>query len=224
MKVVRSLAVSAALALMLSACGGGDDKAELDKLDQKLGGKGNADPALTAALEDQIMVDPDLKGQANRHAVRPADQPYQAQVPPEEGSKTGAPGETLGTLAARQAQIAKDKFNGCSLDVNYSMQWANRLPADLPLPEKARVSEAAGSDHDGCSLRAVSYAAVQKPGAVAGYYLALARKAGYRADNIAEGQGMMVSGWRPGDGAAFYAILKPTDAGTEIDLVSNRGR
>ena len=60
--------VYAALALpfllTLSACGSSDD-AELAAIDSKIGGKNDTDPALTAALEDQIMVDPTLSAQSN---------------------------------------------------------------------------------------------------------------------------------------------------------------
>ena len=217
--------LSVLLALAASGCGAPkDNKQELDRIDSKLGGKGNADPALTAAVEDPIMVDPQLSAQSNKDSIRPPDTPFAAPVPPGEGGMTGPPGRTLGALAARQAQIAKDKFNGCSLDVAYSMQWADRLPVELPLYPKARVAEAAGSDYQGCSLRVVTYAAPAPPRSVAGYYLALANRAGFRSDGHAEGTGYMVSAWRPNDGAAFYATLQPSGTGTNVDLVSNRGR
>jgi hypothetical protein len=201
MKRACSLLALAALSLAAAACGGGADNAsELDRIDSKLAGKGDADPALTAALEDQIMVDP---------AGQPA---------------TGRAGQTLGTLAAQQAQVAKDKFNGCSLDIAYSIQWANRLPAELPLYPDARVSEAAGSDYQGCSLRVATYTAPAPPRTVAGYYLALAKRSGFRESVTRDGQGLMVSGWRPSDGAAFYALLNASGTGTAVDIVSNRGR
>lgn len=210
-----------ALALAVSACGG-SDKAELDKLDSKLGGgKGDADPALTAALEGQVMVDPKLAGQSNQDGIRPANSPYGSPIP--KGEKAGG-GQTLGSIAAQQAKLSKDKFNGCSLDVEYSAQWSTRLPADLPLHPTAKVTEAAGSDYQGCSLRAVSYTVAQPTKAMGEYYTGIAKRAGYRTTITAEGQGSMVSGWRPSDGAAFYVILQPSEGGTSADLVSNRGR
>jgi hypothetical protein len=221
----HSLLVIAALSLLVPACGGGaNDKAELDKLDSKLGGKGNVDPALTAALEDQIMVDPQLASKSNDDSIRPPNEPYSASVPAGEAGSNSHGGQTLATLAAQQAQIAKDKFVGCSLDVAYSIQWANRLPPELPLYPKARVSEAAGSDYQGCSLRVASYIAPAPPRSVVGFYLNLAKRSGYRESVSKDGQGQMVSGWRPSDGAAFYATLHPTGTGTSVDLVTNRGR
>lgn len=226
MTMIRAhcLVVLSASSLLVSACGGGNDKVELDKLDSKLGGKGDVDPALSAALEDQIMVDPQLASKSNDDSIRPPNEPYSASVPAGEAASNGHAGQTLGTLAVKQAQIAKDKFTGCSLDVAYSIQWANRLPTDLPLYPKARVSEAAGSDYQGCSLRVASYTAPALPRSVAGYYLNLAKRSGYRESVVSDGKGQTVSGWRPSDGAAFYATLHPAGTGTSVDLVTNRGR
>jgi hypothetical protein len=211
--------VITALSLSLSACGGGE-KAELDQLDTKLGAKVDADPALTAALEGQIMVDPELAGQANEDSIRGPNQPFQAPIPQGEG---GAGGQTLGALAAQQANAAQAKFTGCSLDVNYSFQWSNRLPAELPLPAKAKVVEAAGSDRQGCALRVVSYSAPLEPRALTSYYLGLARRGGYVPANAVDGKGTMVSGTRASDGAAFYAIVQPANGGASVDVVTNRG-
>ena len=137
---ISRMAAIAAAALALSACGGpADDKASLEKLDTKLGGKGDVDPALTAALEDQIMVDPTLSGQANEDSIRPPTEPQSAPIP---AAREGDDVQTLGGLATDQAITAsKDRFTGCSLDVQYSAEWANRLPSDLPLYPQARVAE-----------------------------------------------------------------------------------
>jgi hypothetical protein len=228
MKTVSTLRVSsliAAACFALAGCGG-NDKAALDKLDSKLGSaKANADPALTAALEDQIMVDPSLTQQSNEDSVRPADQPYQAPIPvdPESTSMSAKPGQTLGALAAEQAQLSKTNFNGCSLDVQYSVGWSNRLPVELPLYPKARVSEAAGSDNGGCKLRAVTYTSAAPPRAMVDFYLTLAKNAGYQAHASNDATGMMVSGVRASDGGAFYVVLQPSGVGTSADIVSNRG-
>lgn len=70
------------IALALAACGtGGDRSNELAALDEELIGNASEDPALTAALEDQIMVDPDLAQQSNRHAALPGSPQTGAPVP-----------------------------------------------------------------------------------------------------------------------------------------------
>ena len=155
-RVLSSLLLGACL-LGVAACGNDTPTdAKADKLDERLLGKGNADPVLTTALEDQIMVDPSLANMANRNAVKAADAPMTAPVPVETTGPSAAAERpatpTLGQIAANQAAAARDKFTGCGLDVDYSMQWANRIPADVPLYPRARVDEAAGSDMPGCQF------------------------------------------------------------------------
>jgi hypothetical protein len=219
-----SMMATLSVALLLAGCGDkASDKAELDKIDAKLGGKTGADPALSVALEEPIMVDPNLASQSNEDSIRPPAQPFQAPIPIDPNAPDGAgSGQTLGSLAEQQARLSKDKFNGCMLDVKYSMDFANRLPTDLPLYPRARVVEAAGSDTASCRLRAVTYSSSAAPKAMIDYYLTIARRAGFTASHSSEGNEDLVSGTR--DGAAFYAIIQPAGAGSSVDLVANNGR
>ena len=221
-----SMIATLSAALLLAGCGDkASDKAELDKIDAKLGGKAGADPALAVALEEPIMVDPNLTSQSNEDSIRPPAQPFQAPVPldPNAPDASGS-GQTLGSLAEQQARLSKDKFNGCQLDVQYSMDFANRLSADLPLYPKARVAEAAGSDTANCKLRAVTYASSAAPKAMIDYYLTVARRAGFSAAHSNDGKDDLVSGTRDRDSAAFYAVIQPAGAGSSVDLVANNGR
>jgi hypothetical protein len=224
---------------LLAGCSGVDtDKAE--ELDATLLGKGSdTDPALTSALEDQIMVDPSLSNQANRNAVRSAEQPLQAPMPTEAtGNAAPVDGKaSLGEIVAKQvaaapiaspvasgkAEIARAKFAGCGDDISYSMVWSAKLPADLPLFPSARVAEAAGSDTATCNLRAVTFSTTAAPSSLVSYYLSTAKTAGYQANySDADGE-QIVTGLRR-DGAAFYVVLTPRDSGgTMADIVANRG-
>jgi hypothetical protein len=178
-----------ALAAMLAGCGGKAAEKDLDKLDAKLDVKsvakaGDADPALTSALEDQILVDPQLANQSNKNAARPTNTPLQAQVPADVDAAVAAANAaaqslaptTLGTLAARQSTGTKARFKGCGVDVAYSMAWADRLPADIQIYPQGRVSEAAGSDAGACRLRAVSYSTAAPMRSVIDFYLNTARR------------------------------------------------
>jgi hypothetical protein len=216
--------------LMLAGCGSdANDKTALGKIDSRLGGKGDADPALTAALEDQIMVDPSLSSQANEHSIRPASEPNQAPIPVDRNaSDTGAIDKAENTLGARAVDQAgnahKALFTGCALDVQYSVDWANRLPADLPLYPQARVSEAGGSDNASCKLRAVTFASAAAPRALIDFYNSVGKKSGFSMIQKVEGTGTLISGARAGDKSAFYIIIEPNGSGSSADLVSNRGR
>ena len=225
MNHTRHIAALLPALLMLIACGGSEDTASLNDLDAKLGGKNEADPALTAALEDQILVDPALRGQSNGDAIRPAPKPYQSPIPKGEGLKTDpASTKTLGDLASTQSDVAKDSFNGCGLSVNYAMSFAAKLPVDMPLFPKSRVTEAAGSDDNGCKLRAVSHNSSAAIGDVAAHYAASGRRAGYSVGAKPEGKGQLITGKRAADGGAFYVILTPVSDGTQADLVINNGQ
>ncbi|HEX8226149.1 MAG TPA: hypothetical protein VF605_20280 [Allosphingosinicella sp.] len=84
--LIRSAALAAALAL--AACDAGPDEAELASLDNQIIGN-DTDPALTSALEDQILVDPELSQQSNGNAVRPPETPVQGQYPVAQPSPAG---------------------------------------------------------------------------------------------------------------------------------------
>jgi hypothetical protein len=231
-----SIIALALCTISLSACGSDVAKQEAAKLDSKLLGKGAAaDPTLTSALEDQIMVDPSLSTQSNVHAVRPTDEPVTAPVPPLKGeaaavAAAGRATVTLGQLAKSQASgatavagIQKANFSGCGLDVDYSMGWANRLPSELPMHPQARVEEAAGSDLGQCRLRAVTYTTGAPVRSMIDYYIGNARKAGFSAEHRTDKAGQMVGGTRS-DGAAYYVILTPrAGGGTSADFVTNAG-
>ncbi|MFM9852310.1 MAG: hypothetical protein ACKVOJ_05825 [Sphingomonadaceae bacterium] len=219
----------AGITLTLAGCGGSEDKAALNKLDAKLGGKGDVDPALTSALEDQIMVDPSLSAQANEDSIRPAAEPNQAPIPADRNASTtgsvDVASQTLGSLASDQA-ITADKalYAGCALDVSYSIDWSNRMPSDLPVYPQGRVSEAAGSDNGTCKLRAVTFASAAAPRAMIDFYASVAKRSGYKVAQKDDGSETTVSGSRVSDGAAFYAIVQPNGSGSSVDLVANRGR
>ncbi len=213
-----------ALLLSLSGCGS-DGKEELDKMDQQLAAKkAKSDPALNEAVEGQIMVDPALSSQSNDHSVRPANQPNADALPIAPPVASTNPGQTLGGIAAEQARIAQESFNGCELGVAYSAEYAASVPADLPLYPKGQVSEAAGSNTATCKLRAISYSAPVAVGELVTYYATMAKAAGYVVGDKASGESHIVTGKRAADGGAFYAILAPAGTSTSVDFVANNGR
>src|SRR3954453_1595651 len=90
----RSIALASLLAL--AACGGGEEN-NLAEMDNSLIGNG-ADPALTSALEDQILGDPNRVPQPHPNSARPPEPPVQAQYPAD-----GAGGNAGGGGQVRQA-------------------------------------------------------------------------------------------------------------------------
>lgn len=228
--------------LALAGCGGGaDEDRNLDTIDNELIQANATDPAVAAALQDQIMVDPSLTAQANGDAVRPPARPYAGAVPGDGvAAGSAARDETLdrapagtecrdckgGREALTLSELAVAQQRGgsgtaCATKVGYSATWANRLPAGLPLHPDARVSEAAGTDADGCRLRVVSFTVAQPLDRMVDWYYTRARRAGYSAEHQADGDEHVLGGTR--GNAAYVVYLSPQNGRTAIDLVVNGG-
>jgi hypothetical protein len=228
------------LPLLLMACSKQPaSQQDLASLDAELTGAvaGNQrDPALTAALHDQILVDPALTQSANTNVVRPPSRPDPLSIPidpvvphgdgvatatlkPAPAAKADCPecrkadgALTLGELAARQSKGAAD----CASRVTYSAGWANRLPAGVPLYPDARVREAAGND--ACGLRIVSFASSAPVGRILDWYNTRVTQAGYSAEHQAAGKQHVLGGTR---GAAAYVVYVTPAAGggSAVDLL-----
>lgn len=239
-------AVAPLLPFALIACGPkADETQNLDSLDRELvdaTNSGNApDPAIASALHDPIMVDPGLTQQSNADAIRPPSRPDPGAVPvpvatkdnvdpatlkrapaasadcPECKAKAGA--LTLGALAARQPNRS---VADCAPRIGYGAGWANRLPQGLPLYPGARVTEAAGVDGGGCTLRVVSFASVAAPARVIDWFFTRSTGAGYSAEHKADGQRQVLGGTH-GDAAYILYVTPRRDGGSDVDLVSNDG-
>lgn len=252
-------AAAFALALGIAGCGQrADGDRNLDSLDNELveagAGTGNTrDPAMMAALQDQIMVDPALAQQSNADTVRPPAQPYAGAVPaegiaqPPAGVPAGdgigtsvaarsapppTPGGCPGCAAARESltlgalasRQSDRRTASCAGALRYSARWAERLPADLPLYPGARVSEAAGADSAACHVRAVSFSTDASLQSVIDWYYARTTSAGYSAEHQADGAEHVLGGTRDTDGGAYALILtERRGGGTEVDMLANTG-
>ena len=242
--------------LALAACGTKPaPESNIDSLDAELAGNATntSDPAIRAALQDQIMVDPALSGQSNADAIRPPQQPYSGALPPDsvagsknDGTLTASGSSSSGgskpapapsgdcpqckvrndsvTLGALARRQADRRTAGCARNLQYSTGWAQRLPADLPLYPDARVDEAAGAAANGCALRVVSFSTGASIQTVLDYYYGRATAAGYSAEHQADDGQHVMGGTRGRDGAAYVIYLETRgDGRTEVDLVANNG-
>jgi hypothetical protein len=211
---MRALAVVLPFALV--ACARASDPAQnLAAIDAALIDASSGDPALTAALRDQIMVDPALAQWSNANAVRPPPHPDPLSLPEDAATGGRAVGGalTLGAAAERVPGIAQ-----CAAAIGYSAVWSTRLPAAFPLYPDAAVAEAAGNDRDGCRLRVVSFAVAVPPDRALGWYAARARSAGY---SVRRGAGR-VAGARAQARYVVFAQPRP-GGGSDIDLIVEGG-
>lgn len=226
-------------ALFLAACGGAEKDAELVA--------GETDPALSDALADQIMVDPDLASQnesasagrmagggtalptelnsqeeidaARLQAIRLVGGEGRMQQAPAARKIDGqVPEHAALTAAARAAASSADKGN-CAQIARYTMAWAARMPASFPVYPRANVQEAAGTDEGNCALRVVNFTTPVSIEDVLGFYYTRAKAAGFKVDRYRQGEEDMLGGTR--GGKSFMLHARQMDSGrTEVDLVT----
>lgn len=223
----RFVVLSAALGL--AACQQRSD-AELANLDNQIIAN-DADPALTSALEDQILVDPALTQQSNKNAVRPAGTPTQSQYPVPSGAARSkgqaAPRPGASSAAIRTASagdVSTTAAADCGPDLNYAPVWANRLPAAFAVYPGARITEAAGSDRGECRMRVVTFRTSAPPQRVLDHYRSRAAGAGYSAEHQVRQGDHILAGTAGATDNAFYLILTPLrGGGSDVALITNAG-
>lgn len=218
-------------ALSLAACNQRARDAELAELDNQIVGN-DADPALTSALQDQILVDPALTQQSNKNAVRPPETPTQAQYPlPAEtqarGEAAAAPQPGRPETRVAAASTGGPEGSGtaeCASALRYGPAWARRLPSGFALYPGARLDEAAGTDRSDCRARIVTFTTGAAPQQVIGWYRSRAAGAGYTAEDQVRGADQILAGANAQSGGAYYLILTPRPGGgSEVALIVNGG-
>ena len=222
--------------LALAACS--DGPAETNQ--------GTDDPATEQALNDQIMVDPDLANQNEGNAALTGG--TDQSIPPENmtpeaiqrardeafalvGGSAGLkelpepvqysyPIPETATLAvASRASLTSDGGD-CTEKVQYSMEWSAKLPNIFPIYPRASAKEAAGTDAGQCVLRAVTFLTPVPLEEVLTFYFSRARTGGFSAEYAVAENDTIVGGAK--GKASFMVYGRRLSSGlTEIDLITN---
>jgi hypothetical protein len=203
-------------ALALAACNRGGGENNLADLGN------DVDPAVTGALNDQILVDENLATQSNKNAARPSPTPAGAPYPPAAApdATPAAPGKPAGPPAALGGA------KGCSdaRRFDYNMAWANRLAPNFPVYPGAKVTEAAANNSGGCSTRVVTFLTADDWQRVLNWYHTRAVGAGYSSEHQVREGDHILAGANERDKGAFYLIVTPRAKGSEVALIANNGR
>lgn len=190
-------------------------------LNSQMPDKADVDPAVARALEDPILVDPDLIGQSNQGAVLPHNPPDTGAVPVDPSVPKAAgerpDGPDLGDRAPTHPP-------GCAQGLAYGLSWSARLPADLPLPSGSQVEEAAGLETAQCHIRAVTLTHAAPPDEMLNFYRTTLKRAGYTISEQRSGREIWLKALGPHGQAAFLIVTPGKDKGSLIDLMTNRGR
>jgi hypothetical protein len=207
-KMLIQAALLTAAALAVAGCNRSDE-AELAKLDNQIAGN-EADPALTGALDDQIMVDPTLTQQSNKNAVRPPERPAQAQYPSGQ-AKAGAQGQTA---AVNSGGCASGTFD-------YNPEWARRLGPDLAIYPGGRLTEAAANNQGDCRMRVVTFTTADPAERVLDWYRGRVQGAGYSVEQQQRDGDHILAGANEQKGGAYYLIVTPKQSGSEVAVIVN---
>ena len=202
-------------ALALAACGSGDGN-NLAAIDNELLANG-ADPALTSALEDQILVDPNLIQQAHRNTARPAGGPVQAQYPADSD--------------ARMSRASGGNVPGRGR-TERRLRRAVRLWPAMGEPAAGRLPALSGRPRDRggrrrsrrLPLRVVTFVTRDPYDRVLEHYRSLAARAGFTAEHQVRGDDHVLGGVNDASDGAFYLIVTPVREGSEVALIVNNGR
>lgn len=242
----RNLLALGAATLVLVACQRGDDTAAQNEDAALL--EDAADPAMKGALEDQILVDPDLVDKSNRNAVLgegsdgsvPSGSVPKGQLAAVEKAAAAAIGPRGMMKAPEPKKVAAEECKDCNQGstlgakaaqqtgactgkLEYAMGWANRMPADFAVYPRANVKEAAGVDKGQCNIRVVNFTTPASLRNVVDFYYTKARRGGYSAEYQLRGADHVLGGTKGEQ--AFVLFLKPmANGGTEVDIVANGGR
>ncbi|MGB3753578.1 MAG: hypothetical protein WA954_06740 [Parerythrobacter sp.] len=175
-------------------------------------GTTDADPVVQRALNDPLMIDPDLSSQnlANAalsfeigHPVPPENADASAALAAREAAlkllkgatpdlqpvadNAAAPGdaEALNVLGRLKRLGIAEK---CLAGARFSALWVTRLPDGLEPYPRASVKEAAGTDAGGCEVRGVIYLSPVSIEDIIAFHAARASDAGFATEyRIGEG-------------------------------------
>ena len=226
------------LVLLLASC------SSADKAPDAPAGR---DPAAQAALNDPIMVDPDLSAQNRGNSALSGGGPAQGDLPlftrtPEEIDAAHAAAQTLLGNAPAPAPLAastadKSRLAGaltmpavaqasglasqaCADQLGFTLGWAARLPAGLPIYPRGHALVAAGSDAGTCKVRAVRYVTPVSVGDAVDFHYAAARAAKLPAERRREGADEVIMGKQGNTAYAIY-IRARSDKMTEVDVLTS---
>ena len=204
------------------------------------------DPAAAAALNDPIMVDPDLTSQNRGNSALSGGGPAQGDLPdfvrtPEAaeaaraaakvvvgGHISPAPAPSVTTKQSRLAgaltaqalaQASGLAGSACGDRFKYSAVWAARLPAALQVYPRGHTIMAGGTSATGCGLAMVRFVTPVEVTDVVDFYYTSARAAKLGAEHRREGDDEVVAG---ATGKTAYAVYarKRADGLTEVDLIT----
>lgn len=195
----------AAAALLLASCGGAEENS-LAAIDNEIAAA-DIDPAISSAIEDEILVDPALVGQSNPNGVRHPERPLTAPYPSRAGASD--PNAPVGSP--------------CGIPFEHGAQWAERMPAEFPTYPGGRVTEAAGADRGDCRARVLTFETGHDWERVLDFYRSAATRAGYDAEHELRAGDHVLGGINARTDGAYLVIVTPEASGSRVAVIVSSG-
>ena len=224
--------------MMLAACSSGKPAADQNA---------ERDGAAAAALNDPIMVDPDLSAQNRGNSALSGGGPPQGDLPdfnrtPEEADAARSAaqaqlGAALQPAPAAGSTAPKSRLAGaltmpavaaasgiaskaCAEGMGFTFGWAAQLPAGLQIYPRGHAIVAAGNDTNGCKVRAVRFVTPVSVNDAVDFYFANAKAAKLAPERRHEDNDEVIAG-KSGAGSTAAYIRQRADGLTEVDLISS---
>lgn len=204
------------------------------------------DPAITAALDAPLMIDPDL-AELNEVSAAGSFASLSRALPLEDNSLAaidaarieaqqlvGGATRMLNAPAARVVEQGKAssaaiaeaqrlaEAGGCPARATTTAMWAARMPSLFPVYPRGAVQRAVGTDEGGCALRVVTFTTPAPRQEIVDFYYTAARTASFRTDHVRGPRDEAIGGTR--GGAAFVVRLQEAAGGRTLVLLTTGGR
>ena len=220
---------------MLAACGQSDSSDENGPV---------TDPAVAQALNDPIMVDPDLSSRNEGAAAITVDSNNALPVlPPTPAAMAAARAEAAAILGGVSIAVPTGKGSATSLPDGASAAdhlaivpggvmcagritsgaiWAARLPPELPVYPRGATMAAFGVDSGACHARVVRYVTPIPPAEVIAFYWTRLTQARYKPERRETTDGVEVLSGRNGNVAFDLRVRggQGRDALTHVELAT----
>ncbi len=201
--------------LALVSCSDNDSEQQnLDQLDEQLT-QTDGDPAVEGSMDEQILIDPELAGGSGDYKSG------DGSAVDLSGTKLMSAGKPV-SMSEEELDIDCEGDGKCNEALEQDLAWAGRMPKAFTVFPNARLQGAAGIDNGDCNIRGARFVTANDLSEVVDYYYTRAKKAGYTAEYIQQGNVRALGGTRKKDDTAYLITFTKANDGTTVDIVASK--
>lgn len=213
-RIAFGTALALPLMLALSACNS-DDNVE--------SAPGTEEAQAGPQFGGEVDSSPEGIEAAKKQALEIAGVPDGAlQTAPEPREMSGDLTEAATINQALAGANAGGTQPDCAAAAEFGNEWATRLPGSFPIYPGASVTESAGTDAGGCTLRVVNFVTAVPRQEVMNFYYTLAANEGYSTQRVMSGAEDTLGG---SSGDSHFTVIgrDRQGGGADFDLIVSSG-